>query len=126
MRGPLARHPVPIALTRSEKFDELAAEAVERLTRRWPELEKVRFAVLDVPEVDAAHSFEEPVPLGRLALEVPATVEAAGKPATVVLYRRPLELRAKSRGELESLVNEILVEFIADLLGMDPDVIDPD
>jgi predicted Zn-dependent protease with MMP-like domain len=120
MRGPLARRPVPIALSRSEKFDDLASDAVDRLTRKWPELEKVRFAVVDVPEVEADRSFEEPVPLGKLAPEEGTT------PATVILYRRPLELRAHSRTELEDLVNEILVEFIADLLGMDPDVIDPD
>ncbi|MET7303920.1 MULTISPECIES: metallopeptidase family protein [unclassified Embleya] len=120
MRGPLAPPPVPIALTRAQRFDDLAADVVERLAKRWPQLEEVRFAVLDVPEAETAVNGDEAVALGRL---VPAT---KGVPATIILYRRPLELRAEGRTELEMLVNDVLVEQVADLLGMDPDTIDPD
>lgn len=120
MRGPLAPRPVPIALTRAEKFDDLASDSVERLTKRWPELERVRFAVLDVPEAETELLADEPVALGRM---VPATATDA---AMIILYRRPLELRAESRSELEMLVHDILVEQVADLLGLDPETVDPD
>jgi hypothetical protein len=36
------------------------------------------------------------------------------------VFRRPVELRAKNRLERMALVNEILVEQIAELLGRDP------
>jgi hypothetical protein len=42
-----------------------------------------------------------------------------------VLFRRPIELRATSRLDRAALVNEVLVEHIADLLGRDPSDIDP-
>ena len=43
----------------------------------------------------------------------------------IVLFRRPVELRARSRLERAALVNEVLVEHVADLLGRDPSDIDP-
>ena len=41
MRGPLAPRQVPISLSRSEVFDEYVRESVERLERRWPQLDEV-------------------------------------------------------------------------------------
>jgi predicted Zn-dependent protease with MMP-like domain len=46
-------------------------------------------------------------------------------PARIVLFRRPIEMRAGSRRELAALVREVVVEHLADLLGRDPDEIDP-
>jgi predicted Zn-dependent protease with MMP-like domain len=59
------------------------------------------------------------VPLARL---LPAR---AGQPARIVLYRRPLELRAVDRLDLEDLVHDIVVEEVAHFLGLAPDVVDP-
>ena len=44
--------------------------------------------------------------------------------ARIVLYRRPLEVRAKDPAELAELVHDVLVEQIAGYLGIEPDVID--
>jgi predicted Zn-dependent protease with MMP-like domain len=41
-----------------------------------------------------------------------------------VLYRRPLETRAQDGGDLSDLVHEVLVEQVANYLGVDPDVVD--
>ena len=46
--------------------------------------------------------------------------------ARIVLYRRPLEARAKDGADLADLVHDVLVEQIASYLGLDPDVIDGD
>ncbi|MDX6219029.1 MAG: hypothetical protein QOJ48_710, partial [Frankiales bacterium] len=43
----------------------------------------------------------------------------------VVVYRRPLEARASGRRDLSDLVHEVVVDQVAQLLGLDPDVIDP-
>ncbi len=42
-----------------------------------------------------------------------------------MVFRRPVEMRAKTRLEQLALVNEVLVEHIADLLGRQPGEIEP-
>jgi predicted Zn-dependent protease with MMP-like domain len=42
-----------------------------------------------------------------------------------VLYRRPLELRALDRDDLEDMIHDIVVEEVAHFLGLDPDTVDP-
>ncbi|WP_370072131.1 metallopeptidase family protein [Streptacidiphilus sp. MAP5-3] len=126
MRGPLAPRQVPIALSRSELFDDYVRESVERLERRWPQLEEVEFAVQDVPAplpgepepvIDDVRADE--VPLGRLIAAV------SGTPARIVVYRRPVEIRAKGRDERAALVHDVMVEQVAELLGVEPEAVDP-
>lgn len=120
MRGPLAPPHVPLALTRAERFDELVLDAVERLERDWPQLANVELAVEEVPPAETQTWSPEPIPLGQV-FGATATM-----PARIVVFRRPLEARASGRNELGSLIYEVMVELVADLLGIDPDAIDPD
>jgi predicted Zn-dependent protease with MMP-like domain len=119
---------LPASRTRSERFDDLVRDAIVGLEERWhDELEGVEFAVEDVPPpnsgwdegVVADETAGGPVPLGRL---LPAS---PGLPPRVVVYRRPLEARANGRLDLGDLVHEVVVDQVAQLLGLDPDVIDP-
>ncbi|MER5636945.1 metallopeptidase family protein [Kitasatospora sp. NPDC002227] len=119
LRGPLAPPQVPISLTRSELFDDYVRESVERLERRWPQLADVEFAVQEVPSPEDVEGDPESVPLGRL---IPAS---GGAKSRIVVYRRPVEIRFKSRDDRAALVHEILIEQVADLLGLSPDAIDP-
>lgn len=106
--------------TRAERFDGLVLDAVERLERAWEEqLAGVEFGVEDVPP-PAPPQAAEPVALGRW---FPRTDE---HPARVVLYRRPIEARAPEDRELARLVHEVVVEQVADLLGLEPGTVDPD
>ncbi len=114
MRGPVAPPQVPLSVSRAESFRDLVQDSVERLERRWPQLAEVDFLVLDVPE-----SPGESVPLGS---SVPAE---RGKPARIVVYRRPVEIRTKNRDERALLVHEVVVEQVADLLGLSPESVDP-
>jgi predicted Zn-dependent protease with MMP-like domain len=111
---------VPLALTRAEQFDELVLDAVERLEKRWPQLSGVEFAVEDVPPPDIEDWSGEQVPLGRLFR---ARRDTSPR---IVMFRRPLEARAVGRVELGTLVYDVVVEQVADLLGLDPETIDPD
>ena len=121
---------VPAAQTRGERFDDLVLDAVEQLEHRWgAQLERVEFAVEDVPPVavlepyDADVVFDETaggaVPLGRL---LPGT---DASPPRVVVYRRPLEARAVDRADLAELVHDVVVDQVARLLDLDPDEVDP-
>ncbi|CAL9543065.1 metallopeptidase family protein [Streptomyces cellulosae] len=120
MRGPIAPPQVPLAASRAETFADLVQDSVERLERRWPQLADIDFLVLDVPRLDgAAAGWDETVPLG-------GTVTARdGVPARVVIYRRPVEIRSKGRDERAALVHEVVVEQVADLLGLTPETVDP-
>ncbi|MDH6110799.1 MULTISPECIES: metallopeptidase family protein [unclassified Kitasatospora] len=119
LRGPLAPPQVPISLSRAELFDDYVRESVERLERRWPQLMDVEFAVDEVPEAGADDPVPGSVPLGQV---VPAR---QGRKSQIVVYRRPVEIRAKTRDDRAALVHEILIEQVAELLGLSPEAIDP-
>lgn len=115
MRGPVAPPQVPLSASRADTFRDLVLDSVERLERRWPQLADVEFLVLDVPPSAPGES----VPLGGSA---PAVKDG---PARVVVYRRPVEIRSKSRDERALLVHEVVVEQVAELLGLSPESVDP-
>lgn len=118
--GPLAPPDSPLALTRSERFTDLVGDAVERLEARWErELDNVEFVVAAVPPAPDPAS-TEPAPLARI---YPG---GAGDPAWIVLYRRPIEARASNRLDLSALVHDVVVEQVAELLGLEPETVDPD
>lgn len=111
---------MPASRTRSERFDEHVLDVVERLGERWgDQLHDVEFAVEDVPPADPSPWEAGEVPLGRF---FPADRSLA---ARVVLYRRPVELRAGHEVGLADLVRTVLVEQVAHALGVSPDDLDP-
>ncbi|MEV0787084.1 metallopeptidase family protein [Streptomyces sp. NPDC050423] len=114
MRGPVAPPQVPLSASRADSFRDLVQDSVERLERRWPQLAEVDFVVLDVPSTG-----EETVPLGN------ALSAEKERPAQIVVYRRPVEIRTKNRDERALLVHEVVVEQVADLLGLAPESVDP-
>ena len=124
-RGPLAPAHVPIAESGSRRFDGIVLDAVEHVETRWRnELKSLDFAVEEVPPLDVPFPVEDEiesagVPLARLL------APSDGHPARVVIYRRPLELRALDRDDLEDLVHDIVVEEVARFLGLDPEIVDP-
>ena len=110
-------------------------DAVEHLEHDWrEELSGVEFAVEDVPYVESTdpdalvHGSDVVedgnVPLARL---MEGSSEGARDPVAprIVVYRRPLEVRARGRHDLAELIRDVLVEQVANLLGRDPEEIDP-
>lgn len=91
---------------------------MRRLARRWGrELARVEFAVEEVPDVEPW--FDGPVPLG-------GTFSGDGdRPVRIVVFRRPVEARASGEAELARTVRDLLVEEVADLLGLSPESVDP-
>jgi len=111
----MAWPPVPAMATRAEAFDELVLDAASRMEHRaGSALGDVQFAVEDVPPSDPAPWESSDVPLGRL-------FAAQGKmPARIVVYRRPVETRTSDARELAALINDVVVEQVASLLGVNP------
>ena len=124
-RGPLAPARVPLVVSPGQRFDDLVLDAVEHVEERWrDQLKGVDFAVEDVPPLDGVGPVDDQiesagVPLARL---LPG---GRGAPPRIVLYRRPLELRAIDREDLEDLVHDVVVEEVAHFLGLDPETVDP-
>ena len=117
--GPLNSEACPAPPSRLDRFDELVLAGVERLEARWrDDLAAVEFGVEDAPPVGEVWG-GGPVPLAALV------VGSGVAPARIVLFRRPLELRAGSADELADLVYDVLVEQVAELLGHPPDRVDP-
>lgn len=117
---------MPLVSTPTERFDGIVLDAVEHVEARWHDrLASVDFAVEEVPPVGDEDGWDDEissagVPLARLLSPGP------GRRARIVIYRRPLELRAIDRDDLEDLVHDIVVEEVAHYLGMDPSEVDPD
>jgi predicted Zn-dependent protease with MMP-like domain len=67
------------------------------------------------------------VPLARIIRASPDITDpehpAAGP--RIVLFRRPLLARAEDEDELSELLYDVVVEEFAEILGVDPEVIDP-
>jgi hypothetical protein len=138
LRGRLVPPEVPLSRSRAQQFDDLVLDVVEHLEGRWAaKLESVEFAVEDVPAVPdgppdsvvyGTDVVEDgAVPLARLLPAGTAGPDAGGRPTPprIVVYRRPLEVRAVDRTDLADLVHDVVVEQVANLLGLDPDDVDP-
>jgi predicted Zn-dependent protease with MMP-like domain len=114
---------VPLSRTKAELFDDLVLDTVEALERRFgKELAGVEFAVEEVPPdlnvYDSDVLEDGEVPLARL---LPGSTGRAGVPPRIVLYRRPLEFRAADREDLADLIHDVIIEQVANLLGVDPE-----
>ncbi|MDS1270386.1 metallopeptidase family protein [Lipingzhangella sp. LS1_29] len=121
IRGPLTPGELPMTRTRAQLFDELVFDAVERLERRWArELASVEFTVENVPQVPPGITGEDGIPFSRLE------GTHGGRKARIVIYRRPVEIRTREPEEMAALVYDSVVEEVANLLGLEPETIDPD
>ena len=122
MRGPGVLPRVlgaPEQRTAGDRFDQLVLDVVSEIDERWSDrLGVLEYAVEDAPQIpDDWHP--ETVPLSSLVRG------ARGAPTRLVLFRRPIEHRAATRSDLDALVVTVVVEQVAELLGIEPEAVDP-
>ncbi len=122
MRGPgvLPDRPgAPRPRTPRQRFDDLALGIVTEVDQRWQDrLGLVEYAVEDAPQI--------PDDWDGLTVPLASLVRGSGAtPTRLVLFRRPIEHRCETRSELEALVLTVVVEEIAELLGIDAELVDP-
>ena len=122
MRGPGVLPAVPgrpELRTARERFDDLALGIVTEIDQRWQDrLGLVEYAVEDTPHIPDDWT-SETVPLSSLVRGSGAT------PTRLVLFRRPIERRCENRSDLEALLLTVVVEQVAELLGMEAEDVDP-
>ena len=110
-------------------------EAYEPIERRWQQrLTGLDVAVDEIPRIapkdpDSVQWPPEVVADGPIALArlIPAGADVRGQNtrARIVLFRKPIERRAKDSIDLTDLLHDILVAQVATYLGVEPSVIDP-
>ena len=110
-------------------------EAYEPIERLWQQrLNGLDVAVDEIPRIapkdpDSVQWPPEVVADGPIALArlIPAGVDVRGQAtrARILLFRKPIERRAKDSVDLTDLLHEILVAQVATYLGVEPSVIDP-
>lgn len=117
--GPLAPSGVPAAKSPKAAFDAIVVAVLEELEERWhAELGLVEFAVEETPILPDDWDADT-VPLASLVRG------NGGSPTRLVLFRRPIELRAETRSDLSAMVLTVLVEQVSELLGRPPEEVDP-
>lgn len=121
LRGPILSPVLPSWRTRSEAFDLLVARSAARLVKLNPGLREVQFGVEEVPPSEPAAWEGRQVAVGRY---FPAD-RVVGALARIVVYRRPLLMRAYGASDLAYLVRAVLAEQAAEALGRRPDEVDP-
>ena len=125
MRGPafgvggLVPRGVPARQTPAERFDDTALRVLRAVVVRWADrLGDVELAVEEVPVIPVGWS-ERTVPLASY-VERTATSHPR-----LVLFRRPLEHRAETALDLESLLLTVVVEQFAEVLGIPAEDVHP-
>ncbi len=110
-------------------------EAYEPIERQWQDrVSGLDVAVDEIPRIAPKDPdnvtwppeviADGPVALARL---IPAGVDVRGNStrARIVLFRKPIERRAKDTIDLSDLLHDVLVAQVATYLGVEPSVIDP-
>lgn len=122
MRGPgivPADPGTPALRTARQRFDQLVLDVVTPLDERWQRhLGLVEYAVEDAPMIPDDWG-DATVPLSSLVRGT------GGQPTRLVLFRRPIEHRCEGRDDLEAMVLTVVVEQVAELLGLPPEDVDP-
>jgi hypothetical protein len=115
--GPLTAGGGPRRPSRRDRFDLQVLEVVEALEERWSaDLGRMELAVEEAPVLPEGWD-ETTVPL--------ASVVRRGDQVRLVVFRRPIELRATTPEDLSALILTVVVEQVAELLGRSPHEVDP-
>ncbi len=119
LAGPLTPGGAPRTRSNRDRFDAIVLDVVDALERRWSdELGLVEFAVEETPLLPGDWAAST-VPLSSV-------VRGKGDELTrLVLFRRPIEMRAETRTDLGALILTVLVEQVSELLGKRPEEVDP-
>jgi len=118
MRGPMLPHNVPFHASRDAFFAKYVKEAVADLDARLGNrVQGISIAFEEIPSLADLTLNTDVVPLGRIV---------RGYPTTIVLYQRPIEMRSENTDLLARIIRDVLAEYVALYLGIEPSDVDPE
>lgn len=121
LRGELIPSHLPGSRTRSERFEDWVMESAQRLERLWGDrIQDIQIVVQEIPS-----GLEQLAPEVVRGLLGSSRRAAEKQPAVITLYRHPIEMAAKGYVPVNELVHDVVVEQMAELLGMAPEAVDP-
>ena len=119
--GPLTPRGAPRTRSNRDRFDAIVLDVVDALERRWSdELGLVEFAVEETPLL--------PADWAAATVPLASVVRGRGRgdeTTRLVLFRRPIEMRAETQADLGALILTVLVEQVSELIGKPPEEVDP-
>lgn len=118
IRGPLLPQHLPTYESRDAFFAHQVEYAVADLdSRLGMQLRHVSFGFQEIPsEADIALA-DGQVPLGRLA---------NSNPVSIVIFQRPIEARSADSDMCIRIIRDVLAEYVALYLKLEPFDVDPD
>lgn len=118
LRGPLLPHTAPFHESPTAAFARELKYAVQDLDRRLGKrMHGLTIAFEEIPNLADLILSQNVVPLGRID---------RGNPTAIVLYQRPIEIRCRTANLLPRIIRDVLAEFVAVCLGLEPLDVDPD
>lgn len=120
LRGPIIPFNVPSWRTRADKFDDiLTTDLAHFRSALGKEMERIDFAVLDVPDSEPA-PWESGIPMARfLPFEHPAKVTGR-----IIFYRMPMLHAARRSPNPRLFLHDIVTQQLASAIGCHPEDID--
>jgi hypothetical protein len=101
----------PLLRQRREAFDRAVLDVVTEIDARWAaHLGPIEYAVEDIPVLPADWQTGQ-VPLSSV-------VRPKNGATRLVVFRRPVEHRCRDRADLEALILTVVVEQVAEILGI--------
>ncbi|UIK90134.1 metallopeptidase family protein [Arthrobacter polaris] len=61
----------------------------------------------------------------KLAISDPSRFDGPAEPPTIAIFRHPVEVLCDTSGQVRELVHEVLIEQVAGLLNISPEIVDP-
>lgn len=116
LRGVKMHPALPAVQTAKTKFDNLVVEIVRQVYKANPKLPKIEFATEEVPVSLPAEWEDYQVSLARAF----PRDRSAGLSARIVIYRLPIMNRIHHRGEVEELLQALIINYLCDLVNITP------
>lgn len=98
------------------RFEQLVQESLASLDPAWGStLASIDITIADIPDLDRLDATHEAMPLAQTT---------NGDRPQVKLFRHPITVRCTDSSELAALVLDVLIEQLAEVIGMEPEEID--
>lgn len=107
----------------ARRFQEHVQAAIESLEPTWGAvLRGIEFVIADIPDLPVLREANTAPLLDQDGMPLAEVI--SGTPTRIIFYRHPITIRCTDGDQLEALVLDVLIEEVAELVGVDPEDVD--